>query len=150
MRAPTDMPRGGGSGRKRRMTGRTRTILIVAAIALFLLITSLRGIAGFYTDYLFFDSLGLSGVFSRFVGARIPLAVIFIGLFFVLLYANLFIADRIAPKFRPAGPEEELLERYHEVVGRRSGAVRVGVALLFAFIAGAGVSSQWNSWILFT
>jgi uncharacterized membrane protein (UPF0182 family) len=150
MRAPTDMPRGRGPGRKRRLSGRGRVILIIAAVALFLLITSLRGIAGFYTDYLFFDSLGLSGVWSGVLGARIVLALIFSGVFFVLLFVNLLIADRIAPRFRPAGPEEELLERYHQLVDRRSGAMRVGVSLLFAVIAGAGVSSQWNSWILFT
>ncbi len=48
------------------------------------------------------------------------------------------------------GPEEDLLRRYHEIVDERSGWVRAGVALLFAVIAGAGVSSQWNEWLLFT
>lgn len=150
MRAPTDMPRGPGRRERRRSAGRGRIILVVAAVALFLLATSLRGIAGFYTDYLFFDSLGLQKVWSGVLGARVVLGLIFTGVFFVLLLINLIIADRLAPKFRPAGPEEELLERYHQAVGRRSGAVRVGVALLFAVIAGSGVSSQWNSWILFT
>ena len=150
MRAPTDMPRGPGRRERRRGAGRGRIILVIAAVALFLLATSLRGIAGFYTDYLFFDSLGLQKVWSGVLGARIVLGLIFTGVFFVLLLVNLIIADRLAPKFRPAGPEEELLERYHQAVGRRSGAVRVGVALLFAIIAGSGVSSQWNSWILFT
>ncbi len=151
MRAPSDMPRGPGRGeRRRRTSGRGRIILVLVAVALFLLVTSLRGIAGFYTDYLFFESLGLEGVWRGVLGARIVLGLIFTGLFFVLLLVNLIIADRLAPKFRPAGPEEELLERYHQAVGRRAGAVRVGVALLFAIIAGSGVSSQWNSWILFT
>lgn len=150
MRAPSDMPSGAGRRDGRRRSGRGRIILVVAAVALFLLATSLRGIAGFYTDYLFFDSLELNRVFRGIVGARVSLGIIFTGLFFVLMLANLVIADRLAPKFRPAGPEEELLERYHQAVGRRSGAVRVGVALLFAVIAGSGVSSQWDSWILFT
>ncbi|MCB1017098.1 MAG: UPF0182 family protein [Acidimicrobiales bacterium] len=150
MRAPSDMPRGSDRRERRRRSGRGRIILVVAAVALFLLATSLRGIAGFYTEYLFFDSLGLENVWSGVLGARIVLGLIFTGLFFVLMLANLVIADRLAPRFRPAGPEEELLERYHQAVGRRAGLVRVGVALLFAIIAGSGVSSQWNSWILFT
>lgn len=150
MRAPTDMPRGPGRTEGRRPSGRGRVILVVAAILLFLFVTSLRGIAGFYTDFLFFDSLGLERVWTGVLGARIVLGLIFTVLFFVLLLVNLVIADRLAPKFRPAGPEEELLERYHQAVGRRSGMVRVGVAALFAVIAGSGVSSQWNSWILFT
>ena len=42
-------------------TGRGRTWLVVGAVVLFFLITSLRGIASFYTDYLWYDSLGQAG-----------------------------------------------------------------------------------------
>ncbi len=59
MRAPDDLPRRQrqpGSGRRRR------AFLIVAVIVLLVLLTSLRGIAGFYTDYLWFDSLDQGGV----------------------------------------------------------------------------------------
>src|SRR3546814_4582689 len=66
------------------------------------------------------------------------------------MWANLVIADRLAPPFRPTGPEEELIERYHEVIGGRTGWVRAGVSALLALIAGAGVSGEWNSWLLFT
>ena len=45
----------------------------------------------------------------------------------MLLWVNLVIADRLAPAFRPAGPEDELIERYHELVGHRAGLVRIGV-----------------------
>jgi hypothetical protein len=74
---------------------------------------------------------------------------VFIGLFFALMWVNLLIADRLAPKFRPAGPEEELIERYHELVGRRQGMLRIGVSALFAIIAGAGASGEWNEYLLF-
>ena len=144
MRAPSDLRR-----RKTR-SNRGRVILIVLAVALVLLITSLRGLAGFYTDYLWFDSLGFSGVFRHVLGAKIALAVIFTGLFFVICWVNLWIADRIAPRFRPAGPEEEFVERYQELIGRRTGLVRIVVSLLFGLIAGVGTSSQWKDWILFT
>ena len=149
MRPPSDMPR--RVRRRRRLpTGRGRSVLLVGAVVLFVLLTSLRGIAGFYTDYLWFESLGLSGVWSGVLSAKVALAVIFTGLFFAISWINLYIADRIAPRFRPTGPEEDLIERYHDLVGRRSGLVRAGVALVFAVIAGAGVSAQWNEWLLFT
>ena len=51
---------------------------------------------------------------------------------------NLVIADRLAPPFRPAGPDEEFLERYHDVVDPRIGWVRAGVAIVLALIAGRG------------
>jgi uncharacterized protein len=132
------------------MGSRGRVGLVAIAVALFVLLTSLRGIAGFWTDYLWFDSLGFSSVFTGVLGARIVLGVLFTGIFFLILFLNLLIADRLAPRFRPAGPEEEIVERYHELVGHRIGLVRAGVAGLFAVIAGVGVASQWNSWILFT
>ena len=68
----------------------------------------------------------------------------------MLCWANLFIADRIAPPYRLAGPEDELLERYHDLVAERTGWVRGIVAGVLALIAGSGVSSEWNSWLLFT
>ena len=104
--------------------GRGRTWLVVGGVLLFVLITSLRGIASFYTDYLWFDSLGRSEVWRGVLGAKIALSVIFTGAFFLLMWVNLVIADRLAPAFRPAGPEEEFIERYHELVGGRLGLVR--------------------------
>ncbi|MEQ1787292.1 MAG: UPF0182 family protein [Acidimicrobiales bacterium] len=147
MRAPSDMPRRPVRG---SAPGRGRTWLVVGGVLLFFLITSLRGIASFYTDYLWFDSLGRSEVWEGVLGAKIALSVIFTGAFFLLMWANLVIADRLAPAFRPAGPEEEFIERYHELVGGRLGLVRGVASALLALIAGAGVSSEWNSWLLFT
>ncbi|MEY2458537.1 MAG: uncharacterized protein QOG30_367, partial [Acidimicrobiaceae bacterium] len=149
MRAGDDMPRGEPRARRARRPGRGRVLLVIAAIGLFLLVTTLRSIASFYTDYLWFQSIGQTGVWRGVLGTKLTLAFVFIAIFFALLWFNLFIADRIAPKFRPAGPEEELIERYHELVGRRTGLVRIAVSLLFAVIAGAGASGQWQEWLLF-
>jgi uncharacterized membrane protein (UPF0182 family) len=147
MRAPQDMPR---RARRRRLSVRGRTVLLVGLVGLFILATSLSGIASVYTDYLWFDSLELSSVWRTILGARVALALIFIGVFFAMMLLNLVLADRLAPSFRPPGPEEELLERYHNVVDRRAGAIRVVTSLVLAVIAGAGASGQWDDWILFT
>jgi uncharacterized protein len=136
--------------RQRRLSRRGRVFVGLVVVAVVVLFMSLRGIARFYTDFLWFDSLGLASVFTGVLGAKIALGVIFTGVFFALLWINLLIADRVAPRFRPTGPEEELLERYYDLVGRRSGLVRLLAAASFALIAGAGVSQQWKSWLLFT
>ena len=75
-------------------------------VVLFVLLTSLRGIAGFYTDYLWFDSLGLRRRLARACSApSVALAAIFTAVFFALLLCvNLSIADRLAPRFRRPGP----------------------------------------------
>ena len=123
---------------------------MVGAVVLFVVIASLRGIAGFYTDYLWFDSLNLAGVWRGVLGAKLALAFIFTSAFFLLMWINLVIADRMAPPFRAAGPEEEFIERYHEIVGGHVGWVRAGASILLALIAGPPVSGEWNSWLLFT
>jgi uncharacterized membrane protein (UPF0182 family) len=136
-------------GRIRR-PGRGRTIAVLTVVALFVLVASLRGLAGFYTDYLWFKSLGLVGVWRAVLGARVVLAIVFMAAFALFMWGNLVLADRLAPQFRPRGPEEELIERYYQVVGSRVRLVRAAVSVLFGVVAGAGVSSEWNEWILFT
>src|SRR5262245_8700519 len=147
MRASDDLPR-----RRRRRTGpgRGRAVPIVAVVVLFVLLTSLRGIAGFYTDYLWYDSLGQWGVRRGILAAQASLALIFVTAFFLLAWSNLYVAEMVAPPFRSTGPEDELLERYHDLVAGRMGRVRVVVAALLALIAGSGASAEWNEWILFT
>ena len=118
--------------------------------ALFVLMLSLRGIAGFWTDYLWFDTLGHENVFVSVFGAQVILVVLFTLLFFGLLYGNLTVADRLAPPIRPPGPEEDLLRGYHLAVGHRRGLIRLVLSGLFAVIAGLGVSGRWQEWLLFT
>ncbi len=149
MRPPSDMPKPRPAARRPRGSNRGRTILIVAAIAVFILITSLRGIAGFYTDFLWFDSLGYEGVWSGVLGAKVSLAAIFVVIFFVAVWLNLYIADRLAPKFPPPGPEQEVFDRFREAIGNRTGLFRVGLSFLLALVAGVGMSGEWRSWLLF-
>ena len=142
MRVPTDMPRP-----QRRPVSRAG--LVVTALVLLVIITSLRTIAVFYTDYLWFQEVGFTGVWRTTLFTKIGLSVAFTAVFFVLMYLNLAIADRLAPKFRPFGPEDEVVERYREIIGPHAGKLRVAVALLFALIAGLGASSQYAHWIQF-
>jgi hypothetical protein len=74
---------------------------------------------------------------------------VFTVVFFLLVLGNLIIADRLQPRFRPAGPEEELVERYRQFIGPYAGRVRLAVAVFLAVVAASGLTSQWNAWILF-
>ena len=74
-------------GRPRFGTRRTRFIAVLIAGGLLVLLLSLRGIARFYTDYLWFDSLGRTDVWGRVLLAKIALFLIFVAIFFVLSIA---------------------------------------------------------------
>src|ERR1700710_827324 len=113
MRMPSDLPRRRRRDRSPRAhRGRIAVIAVVAVLAILFL--SARWIASFYTDYLWFDSLGYSGGFGRLVWTKVGLVLAFTAFFFVFCLGNMIVADRLAPPFRMPGPEEEFLERYHQ------------------------------------
>jgi uncharacterized membrane protein (UPF0182 family) len=124
--------------------------LIAAAVVLVILLLSLRGLARFYTDYLWFKDVGYAHTWRSLLSAKIVPAVIFSVVFFVVMLVNLIVADRVAPRYRGTGPEDEIIERYRGYIAPYSGRVRVLVALFFSLIMGTGVSAQWQSWILFS
>ena len=88
---------------------RTRIVLLVVLVALLLVLAFARGIAGVYTDYLWFDSLGVSSVWAGVLWAKGSLALLFGLMFFVLLWVNLVVAARLAPTLPLPGPEEDVI-----------------------------------------
>jgi uncharacterized membrane protein (UPF0182 family) len=128
---------------------RVRVFALIAVAVLFVLFLSANGVASFYTDWLWFDNMDLGSLWTTILGTKLLLGVIFSLVFFAILWGNLYFADRLKPETRPESPEEDLVERYHAVIGSQAGKVRFGVAALFGLIAGANTSSQWQSWLLF-
>ncbi|MGH9177079.1 MAG: UPF0182 family protein [Acidimicrobiales bacterium] len=136
-----------GTVRRRRAPVRTMVFLGLAVVGLAL--TSARGIARFYTDYLWFDSLGFTSVWTGVLWSKVGLALVFTGVFTALLWGNLAVARRLAPPVRPPGPEEEGLAPLLGLVDRRPRLVHGAAAVLFGLFFGASVAPQWDEWILF-
>ena len=144
MRSPAELPR-----RAPRTSRRFRIGVLVAIVVVIVILSSARGIARFYTTYLWFREVHFTSVFRGVLVTRIILAVVFTAFFFVLLLASLTIADRWAPRVLPAQQHDELVDRYRSVISPRGRVVRVVTALVFALFGGIGVNSQWNNWVLF-
>lgn len=149
MRYPEDAARPRVPEEGHRGAGRGRIVLAVVAVTVFILLLSVHAIARFYTDYLWFDSVGAKSVWSTELVTKVGLSAAFTLAFFALLWINLTIVDRLSPVTRLLGPDEEFLIRYDEIVRPRQRLVRFGVTILFALIAGVGASGQWASWLLF-
>src|SRR4051794_39401326 len=105
-----------------------RIWLIVLAVVLLVFILSVRGIAGFYTDYLWFKELAYTSVWRGVLGSKVLLTVVFMGVFFAAMWASLAIAERLAPRFRALGPEDEIVQRYREAIGSHAGKLRIAVS----------------------
>jgi uncharacterized protein len=144
MRTPQNMPR-----RLPRASRRLRVGIVIAIVALIVLISSLRGVAGFWTDYLWFQSVGFTSVFRGVLVTKLLLALVFISIFFVLMLANLVIAYRVAPDEVELGGADEIVVRYRDLVSPRNRLVHILTSLIFALLAGVGADREWNNWDLF-
>jgi uncharacterized membrane protein (UPF0182 family) len=143
MRTPADLPR-----RMPRASRRTRIIVVAAVVAVIVAILSLSGLARFWTDYLWFQSVGFTSVFRGVLLTKVVLALVFMAIFFLMMWGNLVIADRVAPDQAAPGTADELVVRYREVVSPHARWVRIATAAIFALLAGIGANRQWNNWDL--
>jgi uncharacterized membrane protein (UPF0182 family) len=124
--------------------------LVIGIIVLVVILASLRTLATFYTDYLWFGSVQLGPVWRRLFEVKVELFFGFAAIFFVLMWANLAVVDRLAPTELALGPEDELVRRYQQRVAPRAVLVRSLVALVVALIAATGALGQWKNYLLFT
>ena len=124
-------------------------LLVVAVVIVILLIASLRGVANFWTDYLWFQSIGFTSVFKGVLLTKVVLSVVFIAIFFVLMLGSLTVADRIAPLDVDPGSTNELVMRYRELAFHWGLRIRLAVSAVFAVLGGIGADRQWNHWDLF-
>ena len=132
---PTQPPQ-----RSRALVG--TAVILVAAFFLASVFT------GIWTDRLWFDSVGYGEVFNTMLGTRVLLFIVFGVLLAVLVTANIAIAYRFRPVFRPASQEQVNLDRYREVVEPMRRWLLIGVALVLAIFAGSSGSGQWRTFLL--
>ena len=121
---------------------------IVGVIALFLLIFG-SSIARFYTDWLWFGEVGYTSVFWITLKTKLALGLIGGAAFFVILFANLWLARRLAPP---------VTQQYHaNVIRARVGTIArkgltfliFGSALAASILAGLEASSHWVSYQMY-
>ena len=107
-----------------------------------------RFLAGFYTDYLWHQSVGRTDVFWGVLISKLELLGLFGGTFILLAILNLVIADRLAPTSFSANTHP-LVERFHEFFGHRMRMFRIVVAVLFGLLFAAPAMGEWQNWLMF-
>ncbi len=107
-----------------------------------------RFFAGFYTDYLWFESVGRAGVFSTMLRSKLLMFFLFGGTFVALAVLNLVIADRLAPSAFSANTHP-VVERFHEFFGHRLRLMRIVVAVIVGMLFAAPAVGHWQDWLMF-
>jgi hypothetical protein len=138
-RAPADYP----ADRRRPLT-----VIVVVAAVVYLVLTALGTL---WTDYLWFDSIGYSGVWQRKWGMSIFLGAVGITVAFLILWLSLRLVDRFSPRWAPfdLSEEEELVERFREWMEPRVRQVRFWVTAFLAVLLGLTVASWRDDVFLF-
>ena len=126
-------------------TGRSRTLVITASVlvALFL---ALSGFASFWTERLWFESVGYSSVFGTLLWTRVGLFLVFGGVMAAVVALNLVLAYRARPLLINGGDAN--LSRYRDAVTPVTGWLVGGVSALMGLFAGASASGQWREYSL--
>jgi uncharacterized membrane protein (UPF0182 family) len=128
-------------------SGRRRLLVVVVAVIAGLIV-AFTALSGFFIDVLWFREVGYAQVFWTVLRTKIVLGLLFGILFFLLLYANLWIVRRITPRYRPLTPEQEIVERYRMQFEPYAWWVLPLFAAVIAFFVGLGVTTQWRTFLL--
>ncbi len=119
-------------------------------IGAFIVIFTIRSVATFWTDFLWFSDLGQSATWRTLILTRVWLVLAATVVASILFWVNLALADRLSPRTLSLGsPDEELLERFQEWIEPRVRWVRLAVAGFFGLMVGLGASVWWRDWLLF-
>ncbi|GAB3664267.1 UPF0182 family protein [Actinocorallia lasiicapitis] len=107
--------------------------------------------AGVWTDLLWYRSLGggFSGVYTKLLWTKVFL---FFGgglLMAGAVAANMIIAYRLRPAYRPVSVEQQGLERYRSAVDPHRKLIAIGLLVAIALFTGLSASGQAGTWLAF-
>ncbi|KOX03990.1 hypothetical protein F4558_000020 [Micromonospora profundi] len=124
-------------------------VTIAVLVGVFVLFTLLGWGVQAWTDWLWFDEVRYTEVFTGVLFTRL-LLFLAIGLgMAVIVGGNLWLAHRLRPRLRPHSVEQAALERYRMVLSPRLGTWIALTAVVIGLFAGLSAQSRWNQWLLF-
>jgi len=120
----------------------------VLAVVLLVIMFADRAV-NLWTDWLWFDEVGYTRVFSGVLRTKVLLFLVF-GLVMVgLIWGNLYLAYRTRPLMRANSMEQHALDRYRVLLTPR---IKLWLGVLAGFIglfAGLAAEGHWSQWLLF-
>ena len=106
-------------------------------------------VAGIWTDYLWFSSVGQTRVFATTYGTKWLLFAVTAAAMMAIIGANLMLAYRTRPAEPPTGPEHQGVEAYRHAIDPHRRGVTVVLLGLVGLISGLAAASNWQTWLLF-
>ena len=129
---------------------RRRIIAVIAVVALVVLFFLLRWFAWLYTQSLWYSSINQHEVFTTVLATKIGLFLVFGLVFFLAMWGNLLLCNRLGPSelFLDA-PEDELVRRFQAAVRPYAGRVYALLSFVLALVAASSTLGRWQQYLLF-
>jgi len=124
-----------------------RPRLLIPLFALVALVIVVLIATRLWTDLLFYRSVNASRVFSTVLGTRTFLFVVFGLIMALAVGANIVVAFRLRPPFRPMSLEQQNLERYRVSVEPYLALLLVAVSAACGVLAGLSAAGRWQTWL---
>ena len=126
-----------------------RAKIIIGVVVLLVLVLSVLGsLVRLYVDWLWFGEVDYRQVFTTGLRTRIVLFLLFGLLMAAVIAANLLLAYRFRPPFRPMSLEQQNLERYRSALEPRRRLIVVLVSGVLGLFTGITAQAQWQTWLL--
>ncbi|MDQ1703295.1 MAG: uncharacterized protein QOF57_2547, partial [Frankiaceae bacterium] len=135
--------------RTRPLAPRRGLIVTLLAIVAAVILLTTTGVT-LYTDGLWFRSIGFSSVWSTTLLTRIALFVVFGLLTSAFVVANLILAYRLRPVFRPITQEQQALDEYRSALEPRRRLLFSGVGIISGLAGGAFGAGHWRTWMMWS
>jgi len=120
------------------------TLTILAVIT-----GALVALSGFYVDWLWFNSVGFTNVWTTVLTTKVALFVIAGLLTSLIISLNIYLAFRRRPFYVPTSVEADNLERYRATIDPIRKLVFAGIVLILFYFGGTSATNLWTSWLLF-
>lgn len=119
------------------------TIIILAGIVIAFVIFT-----GFYTEFLWFDSVGKTQVFNIALFTRFIMFAVFAATMAIVSSLALVVAFKTRPAFVGSTPEQASLERYRIAIEPYRKWLAIAIVGVLSFFAGLSGSGEFGSFLL--
>ncbi|MDA0562957.1 UPF0182 family protein [Streptomonospora sp. S1-112] len=128
---------------------RRSRLLAPVAVAVVVIAAGLLTAANFWTDYLWFDSVGYTSVYLTELRTRALLFAVGAVLMGVAVGVSMYVAYRTRPLAPPLSPEQQGLARYRMSVDPRRKVFFWVIVAGLALLTGASASGEWGTYLQF-
>jgi len=129
---------------------RNRSPLVITAGILFALGALIVYFSGFYIDWLWFNSVDFTSVWTTVLSTKIQLFLIVGLLTSFVISLNIFIAYKRRPLYVPTSIEINGVERLRGQIEPIRMLVFLGIVVVLTYFAGTSGTAFWRQWLLFT